>query len=162
MARPFSLAGLLRVRHAQQQKAMAELSQANQRMRDVAERRAGATRVLESAVGSKDVVTDAATLTAIAAARASTRGMIAELDAAATAHRAAAADAQAAYNEARARAVALEKLEERHDVAARAEELRQEQIALDEIATSARFRSSASRSSASRSPASNSPEEGLV
>ncbi len=151
MARPFSLAGLLRVRHAQQQKAMAELSHANQRVRDVAERRAGATRVLESAVGSKDVVTDAATLTAIAAARASTRGMIAELDAAASAHRAAAADAQIAYNEARARAIALEKLEERHDVAARAEELRQEQIALDEISTSGY----------ARPPASRSPEEGL-
>ncbi|RKR75565.1 flagellar FliJ family protein [Frondihabitans australicus] len=136
MARAFSLAGLLRVRHAQQQKAMAELSLANQRVRDVAERRAAATRILESAVGSKDVVTDAATLTAIAAARASTRGMLAELDAMASAHEAAASDAQTAYNEARARSIALEKLEERHGVAAAAEELRVEQIALDEIANS--------------------------
>ncbi|AMM19708.1 hypothetical protein AX769_05535 [Frondihabitans sp. PAMC 28766] len=119
MARAFSLAGLLRVRHAQQQKAMAELSAANRRVRDVAERRAAASRTLEGAVGKNDVVTDAATLTAIAAARASTRGMLAELDAAALAHRASADAAQASYNDARARAIALEKLEERHALAAR-------------------------------------------
>lgn len=135
MARAFSLAGLLRVRHAQQQKAMAELSQANRRVRDVAERRASATRTLEGAVGQKAVITDAATLTAIAAARASTRGMISELDATATAHRAAAAEAQLEYNAATARAIALEKLEAKHAAAAAIEDLHEEQIALDEIAT---------------------------
>jgi flagellar FliJ protein len=138
--RSFSLAGLLRVRHAQQQKAMAELSDANRRVRDVAARRAQVERTLEGAVAGNAVVTDAGTLIAIAAARASTRGMLAELDAVADAHRTAAADAQATYNAARARAIALEKLEVRHVVEAQAEELHQEQIALDEIASIAHHR----------------------
>lgn len=131
----FSLSGLMRVRHAQQQKAMAELSQANQAIRDVVERRARAERILTGAVGSNSVITDAATLTAVAAARASTRGMLAELDALALSHREAAAQAQAEYNAARARSIALEKLEARHALLAAAEGLRQEQIALDEIAS---------------------------
>ncbi|ROQ37346.1 flagellar export protein FliJ [Frondihabitans sp. PhB188] len=135
----FSLAGLLRVRHAQQQKALAELSQANHRIRDVAERRARAERTLEDAAGRNAIITDAATLTAVAAARASTRGMIAELDAVADAHRVAAAEAQVEFNAARARSVALEKLEERHLLAEREKDLRDEQLALDEIATN-RFR----------------------
>lgn len=133
--KPFSLAGLLRVRHAQQQKALAELSAANHRVRDVAERRARAERVLEEAAGRNSVITDAATLTAVAAARASTRGMIAELDAVADAHRAAAAEAQTAFNAARAKSIALEKLEERHLEAERVADLQREQLALDEIAT---------------------------
>ena len=139
----FSLAGLLRVRHAQQQKAMAELSAANRRIRDVAERRARAERTLAGTVGgaaAKDVVTDAATLNAVAAARASTRGMLAELDAVAAEHRATAAAAQAEYNATRARSIALEKLEARHAVAAMAADLHDEQIALDEIASVAHTR----------------------
>ena len=138
--KPFSLAGLLRVRHAQQQKAMAELSEANRRIRDVAERRARAERTLTDAVGTKDVITDAATLNAVAAARASTRGMLAELDAVASEHRAAAAVAQQEYNATRARSIALEKLEARHAVAAAAADLHEEQIALDEIASVAHHR----------------------
>lgn len=138
--KPFSLAGLMRVRHAQQQKAMAELSEANRRIRDVAERRARTERVLTDAVGSKDVVTDSATLTAVAAARASTRGMLAELDAVAAEHRAAADLAQQEYNATRARSIALEKLEARHAAAASAAELHEEQIALDEIASVAHHR----------------------
>jgi flagellar FliJ protein len=136
----FSLAGLLRVRHAQQQKAMAELSEANRRIRDVAERRARAERTLTEAVGTKAVITDSATLNAVAAARASTRGMLAELDAVAAEHRAAAAVAQQEYNATRARSIALEKLEARHAVAAAAAELHEEQIALDEIASVAHSR----------------------
>lgn len=143
MAKPFSLAGLLRVRHAQQQKAMAELSEANHRVRDVAERRARTERTLEDAVAGNAVVTDSATLTAIAAARASTRAMLSELDAVAEGHRATAEQAQAEYNAARARAVALEKLEGRHAEAAAAEELHDEQIALDEIASVAHGRGAA-------------------
>jgi len=138
--KPFSLAGLLRVRHAQQQKAMAELSQANGRIRDVAERRARTELTLAGAVGSKGLVTDAATLNALSAARASTRGMLAELDAVAAEHRASAAAAQQEYNATRARSIALEKLEERHQATAVAAELREEQIALDEIASVAHHR----------------------
>ncbi|GAA4266353.1 hypothetical protein [Frondihabitans peucedani] len=138
--KPFSLAGLMRVRHAQQQKAMAELSDANRGIRDVAERRARTERTLADAVGDKDVVTDAATLNAVAAARASTRGMLAELDAVAAERRVVADAAQQQYNAARARSIALEKLEARHAVAAAAADLRDEQIALDEIASVAHTR----------------------
>ncbi|GAA4674407.1 flagellar export protein FliJ [Frondihabitans cladoniiphilus] len=144
MASPFSLSGLLRVRHAQQKQAMAELAAANNRVGEIAERRASVEHTLEGAVGNKSVVTDAATLNAIAAARASTRGMLTELDAIAAQHRASADLAQAEFNAARARSIALEKLETRHAEAAAAEDLRVEQIALDEIASIAHTRGSAS------------------
>ena len=131
MAPKFRLAGLLRLRHAQQDQAAAGLASANDRLRDAADARIAARRTLEDQ--STDVQ-DAATLSAVAAARASTRGMLSELDAVTTARREEAAAAQAAYNAARRAAIGLEKLEEKHDVRARAEDLRAEQIVLDEIA----------------------------
>ncbi|MFZ7087946.1 flagellar export protein FliJ [Curtobacterium sp. RRHDQ10] len=127
----FPLAGLLRLRHAQQDQAGAALADANDRMRDAADARIAARRTLAD---TPTGVTDAAMLSAVAAARASTRGMLEELDAVARTRRQAADAAQARYNDARRAALGLEKLEGAHVTRTAAEELRGEQIVLDEIA----------------------------
>ncbi|WP_423921963.1 flagellar export protein FliJ [Frigoribacterium sp. 2-23] len=132
MARPFSLIGLLRLRHAQQDQAAGRLADANERLRDAADRRFAARRTLDE---SPVEITDAAMLSAVAAARASTRGMLHELDAVAQKRRAEADEAQAAFTEARRAALGLEKLEAKHVEAEAAADLRDEQLALDEIAT---------------------------
>ncbi|KTR09341.1 flagellar FliJ family protein [Curtobacterium luteum] len=137
MARKFPLAGLLRLRHAEQDRAAAGLAAANERLRDAADARVAARRSLADQADAQPVH-DAATLSAVAAARAATRGMLEELDAVVQSRRADADRAQDAYNTARRSALGLEKLEEQHTVAATAEELRTEQNALDEIAARSR------------------------
>lgn len=132
MARPFSLLGLLRLRHAQQDQAGAVLAEANDRLREAADERVRAKRTLAD---EPSEVTDAAMLSALAASRASSRGMLAELDAVTQRRQADADAAQAAFNEARRAAIGLEKLERKHVVAEAAADLRDEQIALDEIAS---------------------------
>jgi flagellar FliJ protein len=132
MARPFSLLGLLRLRHAQQDQAGAVLAEANDRLREAADERVRAKRTLAD---EPTEVTDAAMLSALAASRASSRGMLAELDAVTQRRQADADAAQAAFNEARRAAIGLEKLEHKHVVAEAAADLRDEQIALDEIAS---------------------------
>ncbi|KTR50853.1 MULTISPECIES: hypothetical protein [Curtobacterium] len=133
MARRFPLAGLLRLRHAEQDRAAAALAAANERLRDAADARIAARRNLADREQTQPV-TDAATLSALAAARASTRGMLEELDAVARTRRAEADGAQAAYAAARRAALGLEKLEGHHDREQAAADLRAEQHALDEIA----------------------------
>ncbi|GAA0963637.1 flagellar FliJ family protein [Frigoribacterium faeni] len=131
MARPFSLIGLLRLRHAQQGQAAATLADANERLREASDRRMAARRTLDD---GPIEVTDAAMLSALAAARASTRGMLTELDAVTERRRADADAAQLAFNEARRAALALEKLEAKHADEVAADDLRTEQSVLDEIA----------------------------
>ena len=137
MARRFPLAGLLRLRHAEQDRAAAVLATANERVRDAADARLAARRSLADAEGAQPI-TDAATMSAVAAARAATRGMLEELDAVTRSRRADADRAQADYNDARRSALGLEKLEAQHDRQQTAEELRTEQNALDEIAARSR------------------------
>ncbi|WP_200936792.1 hypothetical protein [Frigoribacterium sp. Leaf186] len=132
MARPFSLLGLLRLRHAQQDQAGAVLADANDRLREAADERMRAKRTLAD---EPSEVTDAAMLSALAASRASSRGMLAELDAVTQRRQADADAAQAAFTEARRAALGLEKLEAVHVAAEAAADLRDEQIALDEIAS---------------------------
>ena len=86
-----------------------------------------------------------ATLQAVAAARASSRSMLAELQAADTLRRTEAEQAQLAFQQARAQAIGLEKLEAQHDLSAAAEELHGEQVVLDEIASGAWHRGEGSR-----------------
>jgi flagellar protein FliJ len=131
MAAKFPLAGLLRLRHAQQDLAAASLADANDRLRDAADARVAARRTLSDQDAEP---IDAATLSAVAAARAATRGMLEELEVIAVGRRKEADAAQLAYNDARRAALGLEKLEEHHAVRVAAEDLRVEQIALDEIA----------------------------
>jgi len=133
MARQFPLAGLLRVRRLQEEQAAGGLAEANRRLRDADDARTEAYAALHDLPA--DAV-DRATLTAIAAARASARSMLAELGAVEEARRAEADAAQAQYRAARERAAVLGKLEDRHAGLAAAEELRAEQVVLDELAGS--------------------------
>jgi flagellar FliJ protein len=134
MSRSFPLAGLLRLRHAQQDEAGSALASANARLADATARRARTAAVL---AGEPVQITDAATLFAVSAARASTRGMLAELDAMAASRRAEADSAQAAYNAARTRSIGLEKLDVKHTERVLAEDARAEQLVLDEVASTA-------------------------
>ena len=132
MARTFALAGLLRLRHLQQDQAAGDLAAANAVAKANTLRRAQARATLEVLPSS---VTGAETLYAVAAARASTRSMLAEMDALGRNHVAAVGEAQAAYDATRAESVSLEKLEGRHGEAVAAEDLHAEQTVLDEIAS---------------------------
>ncbi|WP_231556235.1 hypothetical protein [Cryobacterium sp. MLB-32] len=71
----------------------------------------------------------------MAAARASSRSMLADLDALGQGHLATLAQAQSVFDAARAESIGLEKLEARHSAAVAAADLRAEQIVLDEIAS---------------------------
>jgi flagellar FliJ protein len=133
MARRFPLAGLLRLRHAEQDRAAAALATANDRVRDAADARIAARRSLADSEETQPIQ-DAATLSAVAAARAATRGMLEELDAVVRSRRADAEQAQDDYQGARRSALGLEKLEAKHVEQQTAEDLRSEQNALDEIA----------------------------
>lgn len=74
-------------------------------------------------------------IAAIAAARASTSTMLAELQALQITQQARVDEAAAAHREARREVKTIEKLEERHIDAERAEALRVDQIAIDELAS---------------------------
>jgi flagellar FliJ protein len=142
MARSFPLAGLLRLRHLQQDQAASQLAAANARLHESGRSLVQARTLLGESISE---VSDPATLQAVAAARASSRSMLAELQAADTLRRSEAEQAQAAFQQARAQAIGLEKLEAQHAVAAAAEELRGEQVVLDEIASGAWHRGEGSR-----------------
>ncbi|WP_312180783.1 flagellar FliJ family protein [Arthrobacter sp.] len=131
MGRDFPLAGLLRLRRLQQDSAAGSLAAANAKLRQSAEARSGA---YESLAASPLEAADAATLHAIAAARASSRSMLADLLATEAVDNAAVNTAQAEFHAARARSVGLEKLENKHSDALAAEDLRAEQTILDELA----------------------------
>jgi flagellar FliJ protein len=132
MARAFPLAGLLRLRRLQEDRAASELAQANGRVRDNDTIQTRARRTLE---GFTSTATDVDTLRAIAAARASSTSMLADLSALDATHRQAAQLAQGHFQRAKTQAVSIEKLSDKHVTEAHAEDLRVEQLALDEIAS---------------------------
>lgn len=132
MNRQFPLAGLLRLRKMQEDQAAAGVSRAASRARTASERRAAARTELgdsSAAAGSS------AALLAIAAARASSQSMLADLDALETVADEQLAQARTDYTQARRTAVGLEKLEGRHHAERAAAELAAEQGVLDEIAS---------------------------
>ena len=133
----FSLAGLLRLRHLEQESAGEELARANANVRDNEHNQRRSRRAL---AGFGDAATSVETLRAIASARASSTVMLSELIAVAEIRASDAAAAQAAYSEARRTAAGLEKLETRHNERVVNEELHAEQIVLDEIASAAWYR----------------------
>jgi flagellar FliJ protein len=132
MARSFRLAGLLRLRQIQQDQAASDLAAARRRANESAARE---RRAQASLSGIATDVGDSTVLYAIAAARASSRSMLAELQEIERADREKADDANAAFTNARARSVGLEKLERRHIEGVDTADLRAEQAVLDEIAT---------------------------
>jgi flagellar FliJ protein len=134
MARLFALAGLLRLRHLQEDQAAGDLAQANAVAQANIRRRANTRAALEVLPSS---VTGPNTLHAVAAARASTRSMLAEMDALGNNYQTAVGEAQAAYDASRAESVSLEKLEGRHGAVVAAEDLHAEQTILDEVASTA-------------------------
>jgi len=140
MSRAFPLAGLLRLRHAQQDEAGSVLATANARLTDANARRARMAAVL---AGESVEITDSATLFAVSAARASTRGMLAELDAMAASRRAEAESAQIAFSAARTQSIGLEKLEAKHTQRVLAEDAHGEQLVLDEVASTSWHRDAA-------------------
>ncbi|MDM7990883.1 flagellar FliJ family protein [Arthrobacter sp. zg-Y877] len=134
MSRTFPLAGLLRLRQLQQDRAAGELAAANVRMRETREARAEAYNTLETSLSE---AVDVSTMNAIAAARSSSRSMLADLAALGTRHAAEVEAARAEFSSARARSVGLEKLEAKFAEAEAAEDLRTEQTILDELAGTA-------------------------
>ncbi|MFC7861650.1 flagellar FliJ family protein [Arthrobacter koreensis] len=134
MGRDFPLAGLLRLRRLQQDSAAGTLAAANADLRRAAEARIEA---YGSLAATPLEAADAATLNAIAAARASSRSMLADLLASEQLKDAAVNTAQAEFQAARARSVGLEKLEAKHSDAVAVEDLRTEQNVLDELAGTA-------------------------
>lgn len=132
MKRAFSLTGLLRLRHVQQDEAAGALAAANRRARQNETRLEHAHTALSVTSSS---ATSSATLSAMAASRASSRSMLADLDGFGRNYNAALGEAQATFDAARVQSVGLEKLEMRHAASWAAEELHVEQAALDEIAS---------------------------
>lgn len=137
MSRAFPLAGLLRLRHSQEEQAAASLALANRSARDAKARRS--TLRIEASMTESEAVSPAA-LNAIAAARASSRSMLADLDALCQIEDEAVETAQSVFMAARTRSVGLEKLSDRHRAEWTAGQLKAEQGALDEIASSRRYR----------------------
>ncbi|MBD8044724.1 flagellar FliJ family protein [Arthrobacter sp. Sa2BUA2] len=134
MGRDFPLAGLLRLRRLQQDSAAGSLAAANAKLRQSSDARSEAYDALAA---TPLEAADAATLHAIAAVRASSRSMLADLLAAEALDNTAVHTAQAEFHAARARSVGLEKLETKHSDALAVEDLRTEQAVLDELAGTA-------------------------
>lgn len=133
----FRLDGLLRVRRVQEERTASVLASRTAKLRDSEALRARAQREL-SAYGEPG--TQLETLRAIAAARASSEAMLAELLAASTLLQAEVDEAKLTHDEARRRVRTLERMEAAHVEAELETELRVEQNRLDEIANGRRAR----------------------
>lgn len=127
----FRLGGLLRLRRLEEERAAATLARANAERTAARERRSRAA--LELSAASFDDG-DAASFQAAVAGRASLMGLLEEsaLLLAVAAERS--DTAQRDWTERRTEVRTLEKLEERHDAAAVADEGRAEQLLADEVA----------------------------
>ncbi|MEA5457149.1 flagellar export protein FliJ [Sinomonas sp. JGH33] len=131
----FPLAGLLRLRRLEQDQAAARLGAANARLRALSAREDAARAEAERISSDVD---GAAALRAVAAARASSLGMLAELHALAELADAERDEALLEFGAARARTIGLEKLEARHADAVAAADLAAEQGLLDDLGSGAR------------------------
>ncbi|TFC87164.1 flagellar export protein FliJ [Cryobacterium sinapicolor] len=132
MKRTFALAGLLRLRHLQQDQAAGDLAQANATAQANTARRAAARSTLDR---TPTLASGADTLAAIAFARASAHSMLADMEALGRNYQVAVGEAQVAFDTTRADSVRLEKLEGRHGALVTADDLHREQTILDEIAS---------------------------
>jgi flagellar protein FliJ len=135
MSKAFNLAGLLRLRQIEREHAASDLAAANRLVHE------GNVRVQRARAQLADVRTEAVTsadLLAASAARASSRSMLAELNALLEQRADEANAARDRLNEASRRSTGLEKLEARHDEEQRRAELSAEQRALDELAARSR------------------------
>ncbi|WP_417215253.1 flagellar export protein FliJ [Arthrobacter sp.] len=135
MSRAFRLAGLLRLREFQEAQAAGKLAAANSGLRDGHER---VNRLRARAEAMPMEADGVEALQAVAAVRASTRGMLLELDSLVESLAEEADAARDGYRLARRDALVLQKLGERHQAALTAEDLAREQAALDEVASRSR------------------------
>jgi len=133
----FSLAGLLRLRRLREDQAAAEVGRARSRASELA---ADRHQLIDSLSDHGHEARDVRGIAAISAARASTSTMLADLEGLRRTQEEIVARAEAEHRAARRATLSVEKLEERHEVEARAEELRTEQALLDEVAGQARAR----------------------
>src|SRR5215218_3154731 len=127
----FSLAGLLGLRRRQEDQAAGALLRARSRASELAAQRTG---VRDAMLGQIEEVGSIEAMHAIAAARASTSSMLADLRTLEIDQDAEVERARAAHEQARAARTAIEKLETRHAEAERTAELRTEQAVLDDLA----------------------------
>jgi flagellar FliJ protein len=134
MAKVFSLEGLLRLRRLQQDQAAAEVSVARSRAAETVRRKRATHETLSS---TSLAVTTPENIHSIAAARASSASMLADLNALEHEQETRVELARVAHGAARARALGLEKLETKFDLAASIASARSEQIVLDEISSRA-------------------------
>ena len=157
--KPFRLAGLLRVRDIEEQRAAAELAEAGRAVDAVRAHRSrmrgslgamspgampgampgGQPGALPGAAPREALLgqsahVDAATLSAVVAARASAHILLGELSALHERAEQTAADARSAHQVARVNARSLEKLQVRHVESETERDRRAEQSALDEVA----------------------------
>ncbi|GAA1136055.1 flagellar FliJ family protein [Nesterenkonia lutea] len=131
MSRGFGLAGLKRLRDLREAGAAGRLAAANA---ELAQGRQRTQRVREESLASDEQVATGADLLAFAAARASNRSMLTELQTQLAILQTQAEKAEAEHRMARRDAVVVEKLEQRHTQAAARAELTAEQARLDEAA----------------------------
>src|SRR5690606_17012875 len=131
MSRMFPLAGLLRLRQIQEEQAASDLAVANARARELRSRKG---RMRDALGESSAAPTSTSVLYAVAAARASSRSMLAELDALDSEHQPVLDQANEVFAQARARSIGLEKLAGRHQERQADEDLHAEQAAIDEMA----------------------------
>ncbi len=139
MTRQFPLAGLLRLRQLREDQAAGSLALANERLRDARTRSEG---VSESLDATDLAPAGSASLYAVAAARASARSMLVDLQGLEAGLRFEQDRAQDHYRAARAATMGLEKLEDRHRDTEAAVMIGAEQRVLDELATTGRNRNS--------------------
>ena len=136
MSKGFALSGLLRLRGLQETKAAGQLAAANHALR----RRTGERNsVRESLAATEDAPVDSETLMALMAARASTRGMLLELDAVVASLDSDADRAREQHRQARAELKSLEKLADRHEISIRNQALAREQVLLDDMGATNAF-----------------------
>jgi flagellar FliJ protein len=136
MTRTFSLAGLLRLRRIREDQAAGSLAAANARVHENAAR----TAQVRTSLGDTGAeVSNLAALHAVSTARASSRSMLAELNALAVLRQTAADESAAEFAAARSQSVRIEKLELRHGEIVAQQDLHAEQIVLDEIASRSWF-----------------------
>ena len=136
MSRGFALSGLLRLRGLQETKAAGDLAAANRSLR---QRTMERNAMRDAMAAPERAPVDSETLMALVASRASTRGMLLELDTLVSSLDGKAEEARETHGQARKELKALEKLANRHEVRVRTEALAREQLLLDDLGATSAF-----------------------
>jgi flagellar FliJ protein len=136
MSRGFALSGLLRLRGLQETKAAGDLASANRSLR---QRTMERNAMRDAMAAPERAPVDSETLMALVASRASTRGMLLELDTLVSSLDGKAEEARETHGQARKKLKALEKLADRHEVRVRTEALAREQLLLDDLGATSAF-----------------------